>query len=195
MAFPSQSASFADIALAIQAQIAATIQVDPTNNIYIDPNFVRMVVNDDFQATNIAEPLFFFLRFYGPQPDTDAGAGRLGRPYYRILRAFVFTRQNIDVSGDQTQMLTAPTTGDGLTTAIGHFRREEELINALDDFWPIDTNGNLLTIEPLHSMDASDGPPVKPWIDKAGIARSYFDYQIRYVSPLNTKDPAPVTLT
>lgn len=171
MAATAQSASFSAIAAAVVEQLAAVTEIDPA--------YVHLVASDRYRITCL-EPRFLYLRYFGLQPDTDAGAGRRARPVYRRFRVYIYTRNSLDRSTDDTVALTAED---------GHEALELLTLDALDEHFPKDEDGNLLTIEPLHPLDSSSGPPEREPEDDDGLLRFYQDYQCRYLAAVSNPQP------
>jgi hypothetical protein len=190
MAQNPQSASFASIITAIKARVAATVYyIQPVPNVsvgqLIDPAYVRLVASDNY-VVNIAEPIFVYVRYYPPGPLPDGGAGRGARFVHRLVRFYLYTRQGVDVYGDDTVALTS--TG---SPNSGHILREEQLYNAFDDWFPQGPMGQLLTVEPLHPQPTGNGPVERKPEDEEGILRSAIDFEVVYLSNVTTTEPAP----
>lgn len=184
MAAP-QSSPFAAILAAVVSRVATSLR--------IDPNFVLPVASDDYRVT-VAEPLFVYVRPYGPQPFTDAGAGRLARTVNRRLRFYLYSRSGEDVTGSDAVALMGQNPEQAAYpyfTMPGHLVFEEALYNSIDDFQCIDVSGNAMTIGPLHVLDSASGPPVRKPENDEGLIRSEIDVQIVYVLPIDPTEPAP----
>jgi hypothetical protein len=179
--YSPQTASFADIAATLPARIAAAIVPDPDTDTPLDPAYVRLVASDSY-VVNVMEPAFVFVRYYGPQPFTDAGAGRRAMPVVRLVRTYIYTRNGSDVSGSDVIALTA--------ADIGHARREEAVYAALVNWFPADAEGLPLTIEPLHPVDSAGGPPERRPEAEEGLVRSHLDFEVRYLLKIDVTDPA-----
>jgi len=172
MAYTSQSALLSDIILSVLDQLNAVTDI---NTAYIIP-----VASDEYE-TSCVEAKFIYVRFYGLTPFTDAGAGRRARPVTRRLRIFVYTRSNLDqYTHDNIALLEA---------ADNHEVLELQTIDALDEFYPKDSDDNLLTIEPLHPLDSSSGPPLRKPENDLGLLRSHFDYEIKMLNRVQTPSP------
>lgn len=170
MAYTSQSASWSDIAAAVVEQLVTVTA--------IDPNLVRLVASDRYELAPI-DAKYLVCRYYGPSPFIDAGAGRRARPIQRRIRVYCYTRSQLDQFADDVIALTA---------VDGHEALELQVMDALDEFWPSDDDGNL-TLEPLHPLDSSGGPPERRPEDDIGFIRSHLDYEVRYLAKVQTPQP------
>ncbi len=173
MAYTSQSASLPEILTSIVTQLATVTGIDRA--------YCHLVASDNYEI-NCSEPKFLFVRPFGLRPRTDAGAGRRARPVYRTIRVYIHTRSELDFyTSDETAL-----------TAIGaHEDFELQTVDALDEYWPSDEDDAeiLLTIEPLHPLDSSSGPPARKADNDTGILTSYFDYEICYLNKVQTPQP------
>ncbi len=172
MAFDSQAHRFADIVTSIKTKVVTVMGLDPSQ--------FRIVANDryDLYSPTVGD-FVVLLRCYGPEPDTDAGVGRRARLKKRLLRFYLYYRNSLDQAGDDTTALTATN---------GVFDLEDLLVDALDDWFP-DSNGTILTVEPLHPINSAEGPPTRKEDDDQGWVSSHIDMECKYVS-LN-RTPAP----
>lgn len=176
---PRQSSPFAPVAAAVRNQIAWSLG--------INPQYVRVVASDSYTVTE-TEDLFVYVRVYNPEPATDAGAGRLGRPVKRRFRCYVYTRTGSDsYGGDEFALMGQPS--DDPVPTPAQFLAEELVLNALDDFWPEDGDGNGVTIEPIHPLPQGGPPERKPEGD-AGLVRSSMDFEAVYVLAISKTEPA-----
>lgn len=173
MALDSQADTFASIVLAIQTQLVAVTELDSA--------FVRIVASDRYTSTQTTlDDHWLFVRPYGPKVDTDAGVGRRARRAWRRVRVWVLTRNSSDQAGEDTEALTA---------ATAHFNLEDTVVDALDEFIPLDEDDNPLTLEPLHFLDSSDGAPERQVEGDVGVLVSFVDFECVYVLPNNTPQP------
>lgn len=172
----SQSSPFRSVALAIRNQLSSATGVDESA--------VRIVSSDDYEI-HFIEQKFIYVRVYAPVPDTNAGVGRRARPHYRLVRVYIYTRSNLDQVGRDDI---------ALAEGSGHFDFEEQVIDALDEYWPLNDLGTEpLTIEPLHPVSDGGGKPVRKPENDIGLIRSHSDYQVRYVPPVATVAPGTPT--
>ena len=144
MAFDPQSSKWADIVKAIAAQIISTTG--------LDPSCVRIVASEKYDLYIPAVgSRAVTIRYFGPEPDTDAGVGRRARRLKRLVRIQMWTRDSLDLAGEDVTALFQ----DG-----GHSDFEEEILNALDEFWPMSTDQTPvpLTVEPLHPLNSAETP-------------------------------------
>lgn len=171
MATTAQSALLPTILTSVVTQLRTVTAINAA--------YVHIVATDDYKIT-CGEPRFLYIRYYGLDPYTDAGAGRRARPTTRRLRVYIYTRNNVDQFETDTIALLA---------AGNHESLELQVVDAMDNFWPRDTDGNIVTIEPLHPLDSSSGPPLRKAEDDIGIIRSHLDYEIKFLSQVNTPQP------
>lgn len=181
---------FAAIAVAVKARLISRLG--------LAAQFVKLVANDRYKVT-IAENFFVYLQIFGitkpkdPALDyTDAGAGRLSRPFARRLRVYVYTRHGVDQYGDDTVALGGTDPSEDVSDTEytpGQLLAEEMVLNALDDFLPQTTSGQALTLGPLHPLDSSEYPE-RPAENEAGLLRSCIDFEAVALLAISPADPA-----
>lgn len=186
-----QAFPFAAVAYAIRNRLAASLGLSTT--------LVRPVANDRYKITQ-AEPLFAYVQFFTPgQPRdpalnyTDAGAGRLATPVGRRARVYLYTRTGEDsYGGDEVALFGADPAQTVATppSMPGHFVAEELVFNSLNSFAPLDAAGVMMTLTPLHPLDASEEPE-RPAENDAGLVRSCLDWEIVYLMAIQPTEPAP----
>jgi hypothetical protein len=185
------------------ARIAITFRARLAGSLGIPQDYVRLVANDRYAVTQ-TEPVFCYYQFFGPSPPRDRGldfyspgAGRLFSPVGRRLRVYVYTRENVDVVGGDEVALTgwSDTPDAGATSFPGHYLAEEKILNALLNWMPTvprASEGQSVTapllLTPVHLADG-DGPPERRAEDSEGLVRSYQDYEVVYVAPIDAADP------
>lgn len=133
----------------------------------LDDHFVRLVMNDDYTYSN--EEWLVAIRPLGVTPMTDAGGGRYSRPVNRIIRIYIHKRSSLDYVGDDRQAVA-------LICDM-----EDRILNHLDDWFPVNDEDEVLTIEPLHPADSSSGPPTRQSMNDIGETFSRIDFEIRYL--------------
>ncbi len=180
MSYAVQGASWRRIVASIAERFVDAVEVGPADSARIDPAYVRVVASDGY-TIDTQEPVFFYLRYYGPVPLTDGGAGRRSRRVRRRVRVYVYTRSSADFAGSDREAL--------LAEQVGHADREEQVLDALDHFIPRDDTANALTVEPLHWVDSADGPPERRPEDDSGVVRSHLDFEVEYVARIKLADP------
>lgn len=164
MAYSAQTATIASIANAIKNRIVSETGIDEA--------YVRLVASDDYDF-RIPDEKAVYLRVFGMKPFTDAGQGRAAMPVTRLIRLYIYRRNSsLDAVGHDDIGLT--------DDDYGIFGFEEEVANCLVEFWPRDADGNELTIEPLHPLDSSSGPPLREAEGDIGFLRESLLYEIRY---------------
>jgi hypothetical protein len=157
-----------DILEAIRVRIVAATGVDDA--------YVRLVNNDSYQYSN--EETLIAIRPLGPVPVTDAGGGRYSRPVSRTIRIYLHKRSSIDFVGDDRYI-------------VGEICDLEDIIyNACDDWFPYDSDDELnMTIEPLHPVDSTSGPPTRQSTNDIGENFSRIDFTFVYVQPNDQEVP------
>lgn len=194
MALALQSSPFALILSTIVARVAYCLNINSA--------FVFPVDNDDYKVT-IAEPIFSFLRVYGPvpcdassgSPLVDGGAGRLGRNISRRIRCYLYIRSGLDLYGQDTIALIGDTPSQTVLTPPTLpplFTAEEIVLNGLDD-WSVIINNVNLAIGPLHLLTDA-GPAIRRPENEEGLSRSNLDFEIVYTSSIINSESAPTTL-
>jgi hypothetical protein len=108
------------------------------------------------------------------QTDQSFPEGRLDTRITRDLAVKVVTRLGLDEPDRDRVWLEDQT--------LGHIVLEESVINALQNFWPTDVNGNVLTTNPIQLAPASD-PETEE--DEPGWGSSLVTFQVSYILPLN----------
>lgn len=181
------------------AAIAASIRSRVSTSLSIPEAYVNLVANDRYKVTE-TEPLFVYIRVYGPgQPQdpalafTNSGAGRGMRPVARRVRCYIYTRAGEDIYGiDNVALLGAdPSLTFASGSVPGQFIAEEMVFNALDDYLPLAANGSGLTLGPLHPLDSMSGPAERKPENEEGLIRSYLDFEAIYISCIDPTEPAP----
>jgi hypothetical protein len=170
--YAGQSARWADVILSAQSRLARLLGLDPA--------FVAIRGREAVGPPPGFETRSVVLRYYGPQPFTDAGAGRRGMPTTRLVRVFLFTRNSIDVEGDDTH---------ALTDELGHADFEDQVLDVLTNAFPLDASTDpptRLAIEPWHPVDSAGGPPQRDPDGVAGMIWSYLDFEAKYVPKIQT---------
>lgn len=149
------------------SEILHAIQDRLVDGLGIDEAYVRLVNNDQYRVT--FEDTLIALRPLGPTPVTDAGGGRFSRPVSRTLRVYIHKRSSVDFAGDDS-------------TIVGEIcDLEDEVFDLLDDWFVTNSNREIMTIEPLHPTDSSNGPPVRNSVDDVGENFSFLSFEIRYL--------------
>lgn len=191
MPLPSQSSPFAAILSAVLARLA--------DKLGINAAWVVLVANDEYPLTEL-EDLFLRVQVFKPRPVNpatggvlvDQGAGRLALDVARFIRVYAYSRQNVDPSNVDNVALMGSTPTASVTSSpavVGHLLFEERVLNALQDFAPLDEDGACLSVGPLHWTDDNEAPERKPE-DSEGVYRSCLDFSVTYVSAIDTTDPA-----
>jgi hypothetical protein len=167
MPLTNQAANFADILESIRDRLVSVTG--------ISDDFVRSVGSDDYKYS--FEETMIALRPLGPLPFTNAGGGRRARPETRIVRIYINKRSSLDPVGSDS-------------VALGELFELENTVNdALDDWFPVDADDNVLTIEPLHPTDSTNGPPIRQSQNDVGEIYSLLAYEVVYLRPNNTPQP------
>lgn len=160
MAYDSQSYTFAEILEQIRLRLVSGLP--------LDTQYVRSVGSDGYKYSN--EETLISVRPLGPEPYTDAGGGRSHRPMKRIIRVYISKRSSLDFVGDDSVALPLI------------LNTEDRIYDLLDEWWPMDTVLNKpMTIEPLHPIDSSGGPPVRLPQDDIGEVTSMLTFEVCYV--------------
>lgn len=157
------------------SEILEVIRLRVVEATELDDHYVRLTANDQYSVTN--EETLIAIRPLGPTPVTDAGGGRYSRPVSRTIRIYIHKRSSLDYTGDDR--ILVPALCD----------LEDTLLNYLDDWWPVNSDDEILTIEPLHPTDSSAGPPLRQQMNDVGETFSRLDFEIRYL--LNSDRAVP----
>jgi hypothetical protein len=165
-----QAYHFSDILEKIRLRIVAATG--------LDDDYVRSVASDDYDYSK-TEATLISIRPLGPIPSTDAGGGRYSRPFKRYIRVYISIRSSLDRVGSDKVAL-------GLLMTL-----EDTIYNYCDDWFPKNDSGTApMTIEPLHPVDASAGPPVRQAQDDIGELLSRVDFEVDYIQPNDRELPA-----
>lgn len=187
------------------AMISQSIVTQVCNALGVKIQFNHIVASDDYKVTEL-EDLFFYFQFMQPTPAGDfggtnvnQGAGRLARLISRRLRVYIYTRAGTDVYGDDTIALqgtdparpvTEPDASPNAPGHLGHFLAEELVLDTLDNWAPLNEDGDrTLTIGPLHWLDDA-GPPLRAPENEAGLLRSNLDFEMMYIGAIRNNEPA-----
>ncbi|MDE2105775.1 MAG: hypothetical protein KGL39_51600 [Patescibacteria group bacterium] len=129
-------ASLKDILLLIQTQVVAITGLDISR--------VIITAKSPDQVLHAGATEDILLRVMGERPDTNQidGAGRIVNNRLRTVQVVVRTKVALDPTGQDQVHLTDPT--------LGHFVLEDSVVDALEEFFPLDINGNLLTAVPVR---------------------------------------------
>ncbi len=158
-----------------ESLIIEAIRQQLVNVLELDEAYIRIVASPDYQVTQ--EQRMVCLLPFGRRPDPNAGAGRRARPSSRTVRVFMHFRDSVDFAGDDRLLIQEV------------FDFEDQVIDALDDFWPKDEDDNPLTIEPLHILPSAAGEINRAPINDIGLSRCWIDFEYR--SLLFNSNPQP----
>lgn len=185
-----QSSPFAAILYAVLSRLSEQTGIDAA--------YIRPVASDRYVVT-VTEPMFLYIRPYGPQPQdgqghplADGGAGRLARDIGRRIRIYIYTRSGVDTySADNFALLgNDPSRLYSDSGVPGQFAAEELVLNAIDDWMPLGSDGGALCLSPLRWM-TDDGPAEREPEEEEGLIRSYLDFEISYVAAISPTEPTP----
>jgi hypothetical protein len=165
VAINPQAADFADILENMRLRLV--------DELGLDDHYVRSVASDSYKYTN--EETLIALRPLGVQPFTDAGGGRYSRPTKRTVRVYVSKRSSLDFVGDDRIVLP------------DLFDIENQILDAYDDWFVTDESDTVLTIEPLHPTDSSNGPPLRKAQEDLGEVYSVLAFEVDYLQ-INPRD-------
>lgn len=189
---PPQSSPFAAILSAVLARLVSSLGINAA--------FVVPVASDDYVLTELED---FFLRVHVQKPRPvnpgdggtliNQGAGRVALDVSRYLRVYAYSRQGLDTTaGDPIALMGSDPSANhaGTPAVVGHLLFEERILNSLHHFAPLDADGVCLSVGPVRWTDQNDAPERKPEDDE-GVLRSYLDFEVVYVTAIDTSEPAP----
>lgn len=167
MSVVNQAVNFNDILESIRLRLVSVLELNDA--------YVRSVASDQYKYVN--EETFIALRPLPPQPFSLAGGNRRIRPEKRTIRVYINIRSSLDEVGSDK-------------IAINRLcELENEINDALDGYFPRDTNNTVnLTISGLRPVP-SDGPPLRKAEDDIGEVYSVLSYEASYLRPNNTPMP------
>ncbi len=168
-------ARFSSILLALKARIIARAVV---------PAAQLEIIADDQPPPTKGEKLVYLRprRHSAGQPQVES-AGRLDTRLTRTVDVFVRTRATIDKISSSEQWLT--------DQARGILDLEEDIVNALQDFAPVDSDGNLLTVQPIR---ITTGAQPDSGAKKQGWGQSSSSWDVIYHPPISLVDILPDTI-
>lgn len=174
MAASPQTAYFSDILIAIRDRISVALDLDPSR--------VKLAANDRYQVNDL-DQVTVYVRPYAAPLFANAGAGRRAMPTRRMVRVYYYVRNSSDLPGDDTIGITDPT--------YGLLQVEEKLLDYLVLWYPqTNTEARLnLTIEPLHPLDPSGGPPERELENDIGMLRGSLLFEVCYLPKLDNVLP------
>lgn len=167
MATPTvKRAKFVDILNATKAHLVKTLG--------IAGHRIKLSARDSLPPFSGSQDLILRPRNPTPAPEWESGAGRVATVFQRPLGVIIRTRLSTDTSDDDSQWLT--------NTSLGHFQMEEKVVDALQMWFPEDSRGNHLVIQPLRMIPS---PPVEKDQPETGWGRSDLEFLILYAVDLD----------
>lgn len=103
------------------------------------------------------------------------GGGRADTRVTRRVAVELWTRLALDETGDSEQWL--------LDASLGHLDREHQIFDALENFQPLNAQGDWLVYQPLKLYPTSDPDLEEP--DEPEWGRSVQEYDVSYVLDLS----------
>ena len=159
--------SYAEILLAVKARLVAVTLLPAVR--------VKILTNRSQVPHLQAEQMLFLRpgRWISPRSQRD-GEGRVAARVYRYMNLLVANRVALDTVDEDEIMLTSSTYG-----IIG---LEELCQDALDQFWPEDSDQNVLTFEPMrHIAEQEERKTSRPfWCDCLQT------YEVGYLPPFSS---------
>ena len=129
--------SYAEIMLAVQARLVTVTGLPLVR--------VKLLASRAQMPYLQAEQMLFVRpgRWISPRLQRD-GEGRVAARVYRYMNILVVDRTALDSVDDDEIILTSST--------YGIIPLEELVLDALDQYWPEDSDGNVLTFEPMRMI-------------------------------------------
>jgi hypothetical protein len=160
--------SLIPILQAIQTQLMSTTSfpLERVNIVATWPKDPQIVGDQDL----LIRPLGFICNL----EEGAQGAGRVETLIHRRLAIKVRTRLAYDSEQDQVGWLTDAT--------LGHLQLEEQVLDSLQNFIPMDGSSNWLVAQPLQLV-GGDQPEDPEGLDGNGESVVYFD--LAYLPALN----------
>lgn len=112
------------------------------------------------------------------------GAGRVATVCVRTIGIIVRTRGMLDTGGQDDIWLMTP---DLVDPATGYFELENDVIAALQDFLPVDSNDNALLGEPMRLIGGSE-PRRETGEKNTGWGAGRLDFECMYVFDMLPED-------
>lgn len=156
----------------LNAILAALIQQLVSWPAVPDVSDCYVVDNDAPELTQ--SKLIVMLRPRGETPvrNVQESGGRVDRRVRRKLGVLIYTQLDLDEVGRASSSLTDAT--------FGHLVAEDDVVDALDTFQPVDLNGNALTYEPVAWLGVGE-----PRRNDGGWSRSVLEFDVPYLRNLD----------
>ncbi len=165
-----------EILLAIKAQIVARAVVPPS--------MVQLTIADSPPSTKAEKLVYLRPRRFMAGQDEVRSAGRLDTRVMRQIDVYLRSRVSLDpINGDEIWLTDLNR---------GFFGLENDILNALQDFLPTDSDGNNLTcydIRLLSGSEADKDAQAKGW------GRASATYEVVHMPPLSLADISPTTFS
>lgn len=170
--FQPKRTRFSDVLLAIRDQIV--------NMAAVQANKVEIVSRDSPVKTKAEKLVFLRPRRYTVGREEVDSAGRLVTAKIRQLDVIINSRAALDKPDSDQTWLTD-------TGGRGYFDFEEDVIDALQDFFPVDSDGNNLTMYPIRILAGSQ-PDIE---DEPGWGAASATFEVAYMPPVSLVDILP----
>lgn len=170
--FQPKRVRFSDVLLAIRDRIVDTAAVQA--------NKIGIVARDEPIKSNAEKLVFLRPRRYTIGREEVDSAGRLATVMIRQLDVIINSRAALDKPNSDQVWLTD-------AGGRGYFDLEEDVLNSLQEFFPVDSDGNNLTIYPIRIFAGS-----QPDIEKEpGWGAANATFEVAYMPPVSLVDILP----
>ena len=167
MAYPTQSARFADILLRTQEVLAARLG--------LPIEMVPIVKGGKYPIPAIGE-YHCAIRPLSGAINGEIGSGRYALPIKRLIAIDISVRSAVDELSSDSAILTEPD--------FGLFDREEAVLDALCVRPLLDASGTALLIEPMHPTQPTSDPDANQEDRSVGWVRSTIYLECFYIAKL-----------
>ena len=114
---------------------------------------INFTVEEDWPHLSAQQDILLKVRTEKRHGNFQMGSGRYDVRVKRTLQVILRTRKLSDKVGSDYKLLN--------DTAVGVIAIEDSIIESLEDFIPVDANGNMLTFEGLEFSDISEPQKAK----------------------------------
>jgi len=161
------SSRFADILLAVRDRLTEQLELSPAR---------VLVVGSRGKGLKFPAEFYLALRAVGWAPYSGGGRTYFDVVHARTLAVDILTRSALDSAAEELLSLTRED--------VGHFDREEAVVDALAEWVPLSAASAKLAIEPLHLTAPAEDPDR---LSPVGFLSSTVYFDVRYKSPATAR--------
>lgn len=163
-----------DILKSIKTAIKASLGI--TND-----TTVKIVARDDLPIYSGDFDVLIKANLPYPIEEFVSGAGRTASVVLRTITIVIRTRLGVDRSDTDERALMDP--------IYGHLRREEQILNCLHLKFLTNTNGDMISVEPVRLSEPNSAWGEIPHYNKEDsdkssqrqVSRSFLNFEVKYI--------------